>query len=135
MNKNLARKVVDQMFYEMWNKQNPAIADQIFADNFEVHYSINTLKDINEFKNLLNKWFTAFPDLKYSIDDYIVEDNKIVTRWHGKGTHQGEFVGIPTTGKSFYYAGITILSLLPDGKIAQAWVYNDLADAIAKLKA
>lgn len=134
MNKDFAKEIIDTMFYEMWNKKNTAIADQIFAKNFEIHYSIHVLKDINEFKALLNHWFTAIPDLEHTIDEYIVEDNKVVARWHGQGIQRGEFVGIPATGKLFYYGGITILSLQPDGKITKAWVYNDLTDALTKLK-
>lgn len=134
MNKELAKKVMDSMFYEMWNKQKAEVADQLFAKDFEIHYSIHILKDINEFKNLLKHWFTAIPDLKHTIDDYIIEDNKVVARWHGEGTHQGEFVTIPATGKTFYYGGITILQLQAEGKIVKAWVYNDLSDALAKLR-
>lgn len=134
MNKESAKQVIDAMFYEMWNKQNANIADQIFAKNFEIHYSVHLLKDINLFKNLLKEWFTAIPDLKHQIDDYVIEGNKVVARWHGKGTHQGTFAGIPATGKPFYYGGITILELQDDNKITTAWVYNDLTDAITKLK-
>lgn len=134
MDKESAKRVIDKMFYGMWNKQNLAMADEIFAKKFKIHYSVHVLKDLNEFKNLLNHWFMAIPDLKHTIDDYIIEDNKVVARWHGQGTHQGEFVGIPPTGKAFYYGGITILTLNSDGKIITAWVYNDLSDTLAELK-
>ena len=72
--------------------------------------------------------------VKFHVITQLAPNSSNVARWHGKGTHQGEFIGIAPTGKSFYYGGITILSLQPDGKITKAWVYNDLADAIAKLK-
>jgi steroid delta-isomerase-like uncharacterized protein len=134
MNKESMKQIIDTMFYEMWNKQKSEIADQLFAKNFSIHYSIHELKDINEFKNLLKHWFAAIPNLKHTIDDYIIDDNKVVARWHGEGTHRGEFIGIPPTGKTFYYGGITILLLQADGKIAKAWVYNDLTDALTKLK-
>jgi len=120
--------------WEMWNLQKPDIANYLFAKNFEIHYSVHVLNDINEFKALLNHWFTGIPDLKHTIDDYIVEGNKVVARWHGEGTHQGKFIDISPTGKTFYYGGITILELLSDGKIIKAWVYNDLTDSLSKLK-
>lgn len=131
---NSAKHAIDQMFYEMWNKKNADIANQIFAPHFEIHYSIHVLTDIEEFKKLLHHWFTAIPDLHHTIDDYIIEGNKVVARWHGEGTQTGEFIDIPATGKKFYYGGITILKLQDDGKISTAWVYNDLTDTILKLK-
>ncbi len=134
MNRSATKHVIDAMFYEMWNQQKAEVADQIFAKNFELYYSIHVLKDIHEFKALLTHWYAAIPDLKHTIDDYIIEENKVVARWHGEGTHLGEFVGIPPTNKSFYYGGITILSLQTDGKISKAWVYNDFTDMLAKLK-
>lgn len=134
MDKDLAKKVIDKMFYEMWNLQKADIADQLFAKDFEIHYSVHILNDINEFKALLNHWFIGIPDLKHTIDDYITEGNKVVARWHGEGTHQGNFIDISPTDKLFYYGGITILELLPDGKIIKAWVYNDLTDSLSKLK-
>lgn len=134
MDKVIAKQVIDAMFYEMWNKKNAEVANQIFSDNFEVHYSVHVLNNMDEFKSLLRQWFTAIPDLVHTIDDYIIEENKIVARWHGEGTHLGEFMGIAPTGKRFYYGGITILLLQPDSKITRAWVYNDLTDMLIKLK-
>jgi steroid delta-isomerase-like uncharacterized protein len=128
------KQVIDMMFYDMWNKKNADMADQIFAADFEIHYSVHVLRDLQEFKKLLKHWFSAIPDLHHTIDDYIVEGNKVVARWHGEGTQSGEFIDIPPTNKKFYYGGITILKLQEDGKIASAWVYNDLTDTILKLK-
>lgn len=64
----------------------------------------------------------------------IVSEDKVVTRWHGQGTHRDEFSGMPATGIPVFYSGITIFRLDNNHQIAEAWVYSDLNDMIAKMQ-
>jgi steroid delta-isomerase-like uncharacterized protein len=63
---------------------------------------------------------SAFPDVRFTIEDMVAEGDKVAARWEMSGTHQGAFAGIPATGKQVAIAGITIYRLA-DGKIAEAW--------------
>jgi steroid delta-isomerase-like uncharacterized protein len=86
------------------------------------------------FKALLQDWFRGLPDIFHVVDDFFSEGNKIVTRWHGYGTHTGTFCEIPASGKAFHYSGITIFELNASGKIVRAWVGTDFNAQIKALK-
>lgn len=61
----------------------------------------------------------------FSIEDLIAEGDKVVVRWTNRGTHVGDFLGMPPTGRSFAIAGIDI-HRLHDGKLAEHWHVVDL---------
>ena len=61
---------------------------------------------------------TAFPDLNVKVEDQLAEGDKVATRWTTTGTHQGEFAGIPPTGKQGGVTGTTIARVV-GGKIVE----------------
>ena len=87
----------------------------------------------DEFKAVLSRLFRAFPDLRYQIDDVVVSGDRMVLRWEGRGTHQGEYLGIQGTGRPITYRGITLYELR-DGRIARAWVSADLLSLLRNLR-
>lgn len=66
----------------------------------------------------------AFPDLQYTIDDLIADGDKVVTRWTLRGTHLGEFMGMPPTSRPINVAGIQVERIV-DGKIKEHWRQSD----------
>ncbi|MCW8397284.1 ester cyclase [Legionella sp. PATHC038] len=127
-------KTVRRVFDELWNQQKAVVADELFSAKTLIHFSYDQAANLHDFKQALLEWYKAFPDLSHSIDDFIVSGDKVVTRWHGQGTHRGEFSGIPATGISVFYSGITIFRLDDNNQIAEAWVYSDLNNMIAKMQ-
>ena len=87
----------------------------------------------DEFKAVLSRLFRAFPDLRYQIDDVVVSGDRMVLRWEGRGTHQGEYLGIQGTGRPITYRGITLYELR-DGRISRAWVSADLLSLLRSLR-
>lgn len=63
---------------------------------------------------------TAFPDFQITLEDMIAEGDKVATRVTGRGTHKGEFQGIPPTGKQVTVAGIDIIRCA-GGKCVERW--------------
>lgn len=66
----------------------------------------------------------AFPDLHSKVDDIVAEGDRVVVRWSGGGTHEGELFGIPPTGKEIRAAGIHIFRIA-NGKIVEHWGNSD----------
>ena len=56
----------------------------------------------------------------FTIEDVVAESDRVVVRWTGRGTHSGEFMGIPPTGGSFTIAGIDVIRF-EDGRMAEHW--------------
>jgi steroid delta-isomerase-like uncharacterized protein len=74
----------------------------------------------------------AFPDLRVTIDDLIEEGDKVVARQTVTGTHQGEYMGLPPTGKSVTYDEIFILRFA-NGRIAEIWGVVDVLSQMKQL--
>jgi steroid delta-isomerase-like uncharacterized protein len=67
----------------------------------------------------------AMPDLQRTIEQQITEGDRVVTRFRDHGTHEGELMGIPPTGRPVTLSGINI-ETVRDGRIAEVWHVEDL---------
>jgi steroid delta-isomerase-like uncharacterized protein len=74
----------------------------------------------------------AFPDLHVAVEDVIAEGDKLVCRNTVTGTHQGEYMGLPPTGKSVTYNEIFIVRFA-DGRIAETWGVVDVLSQMRQL--
>ena len=118
-NKTLARRFFEEVFGN--GKLN--VLDEIIAKDHvnSGPGSIPGLPDGPEgAKQLVMVYRNAFPDVHFTIDEQLAEGDKVMTRWTGKGTHKGELVGIPATGKSSTVTGIAVDRIV-NGKIAESW--------------
>ena len=118
-NKTVSRR----FFEEVWNKGNLAVLNEITAKD-HVNSGPGTLPGLpagpEGAKQLVTVYRNAFPDVHFTIDEQIAEGDKVVTRWTGHGTHKGELLGIPATGKSSTVTGIAVDRIV-NGKIAESW--------------
>jgi hypothetical protein len=74
----------------------------------------------------------AFPDLHLTVEDVIAEGDKIVTRNTVTGTHQGDFMGRPPSGKSVSYNEIFIFRFA-GGRVAETWGVVDSLSVMRQL--
>jgi steroid delta-isomerase-like uncharacterized protein len=81
-------------------------------------------------RQIVEGFFRAFPDLHITIEDIVAEDDKLVARLTGTGTHQGEFNGIPPTGKRVTATSMDMVRFR-DGKFAEHW---ELVDNLGMLQ-
>jgi predicted ester cyclase len=83
---------------------------------------------------LLQTLYTAFPDFHPIIEDQLAEGDKVASRVTWYGTHQGDFQGIPPTGKPITMAMLRIDSIV-NGKVAENWVNFDALGLLQQLGA
>jgi predicted ester cyclase len=74
----------------------------------------------------------GLPDLHVTVEDLIVEGDKVVCRNSVTGTHQGEYMGLPPTGRSVTYNEIFIVRFV-DGRIAETWGVVDVFSQMKQL--
>jgi steroid delta-isomerase-like uncharacterized protein len=116
-NKAIVRRLVD----EAQCQGNIGAVDEFLSDNFIDHSALPGFSPDREgVKQLFAMFRTAFPDFRAVIHDQIAEGDKVVTRKTFHGTHEGEFLGIPATGKEVTIEVIDILHLSGD-KITEHW--------------
>ena len=120
-NKAIIRRIVE----EIQNRDNLALIDELLAPNFVNHTPAPGLPPDREgIKQLLSMFRAAFPDGSMTIEDMVAEGDKVVSRKTYRGTHQGEFMGIPPTGKHVTVGLIDIMHIV-DGKVVEHWNVGD----------
>ena len=104
---------------------NLDLIDELVHDEFVEHEEFPGLPPGKEsIRFFVTTMREAFPDFTTTIEDVIVEDNKVVSRLRFSGTHQGEFFGIPPTGKKINVQAIDILAYR-DGQLIEHWGVTD----------
>jgi steroid delta-isomerase-like uncharacterized protein len=74
----------------------------------------------------------AFPDLEIRVDDLVAAGDKVALRLTLSGTHQGEFQGIPATGRTISYVSHEFYRVA-DGVFAEEWICSDMASLFRQL--
>ena len=118
-NKTVSRR----FFEEAFGKGNLNVLDEIIAPD-HVNNGPAALPELptgpDGAKKLVTVYRNAFPDIRFTIEDQIAEGDQVMTRWTADGTHQGELLGIPATGKTSTVTGIAV-DRIANGKIAESW--------------
>ena len=125
--KELENKViVKNLFEELWYKRNLSIVDEVYSPEVLYHGPSMELHNLDELKNLVNGFASAFNETKMTVKDQIAKDDTIVTRFDFTGVHKGKFAELPPTGKKIKIAGISITRLVKD-KIVDEWeIFDEL---------
>jgi steroid delta-isomerase-like uncharacterized protein len=119
-----------RLFEEGFSQGNLAIIDELIAPE---HISqARNVAGRERLKQLITMFRSAFPDLRFTVEDLFVKRDKVVVRWIARGTHQGRFLDVAPTGKQLKVAGITI-GRIEGGKIVEEWCNWDALGLILQL--
>ena len=110
---------------EVWTNGNVAAIDDLYAEDFTTKSMPPHFPQTRDgFKQWIAYYHSAFSNVSLVNDDVVAEGDKVATRWTARGTHTGEFMGIPATNHSFEMQGLTIFRLA-NGRIAEDWTQAD----------
>lgn len=115
--------------YELINAGDIDGFGELIAEDFVEHEETPGLEPTKEgVKQFFHMYKAAFPDLRMEAQDILVSGEKVVARVRATGTHQGEFLGMPATGKSVDVQLIDIIWFGDDGLAREHWgVFDALA--------
>jgi steroid delta-isomerase-like uncharacterized protein len=124
-------------FIDAMNTGDPEVVSETIDELVEPDAQIRTPLPIEAtgqqlLKEVFGRLHRAFPDLRVNVEDVIAEGDKIVSRNSVTGTHQGEYMGIPPTGKSVTYNEIFI-ARFANGRIAETWGVVDVLSQMRQL--
>jgi steroid delta-isomerase-like uncharacterized protein len=126
-NKALARRAWETL------ADNPDVLDEVYAPDVVWHEPDQEIRGLEQAKQFVSTYETAFPDMNVTVEDVIAEGDKVVTRVTLRGTHQGETQEFgPPTGRQVELKGITI-SRIEGGKIVEDWDAYDNLSAMQQL--
>jgi len=106
--------------------------EELYAPNSVFHFPGSPPQNREEFSGMGAMFYAAFPDLNQTYEDQIAEGDKVVTRVTFRGRNQGEFQGIPATGKEVAFGAI-LIDRFEDGKVVEHWVEMDMMGLMQQL--
>jgi len=127
------KKFMTFFIEEVINKKNLDAANELVAEDFIEEVPFPGQGPGREgLKFVLNSMFTGFPDMNWTIDEQIAEGEKVVTRFTWTGTHQGEFMGIPATGKKVEVWGV-VIDVVRNGLFSESRIIMDTFGLLQQL--
>jgi steroid delta-isomerase-like uncharacterized protein len=126
------KALVRHLYEDVFNQRNLALADELCATSHVFHNPPTTLHGREEFKQLLSLYSTAFPDARFTVEDQLAEGDRVASRYTFRGTHQGELMGIPPTGKQVTVTGM-IINRIVNGKAEEGWLNFDALGMLQQL--
>ena len=118
-------KTVMRRWVGAWNAQDLDAAEELLAAEFVRHDA--NLPDVvgpQAEQQHIADTLSAFPDLHFEIEQLIADGDLVAARYLVQGTHQGEFLGIPGTGRPVAIQAVESYRLA-GGKLAEQWVVMD----------
>ncbi len=130
-----AKLIVRRLLEEPW-KGNWDVIDEYVAPGYVGHdpSQPEPIRGPDGLRANFQQYIEGFADARITVDDQIAEDDKIATRWTGRGTHTSEFAGMAATGKDVTISGLT-LSRLEGGKVVEEWTTWDTLGMLVQLGA
>lgn len=131
-NKDIARRDIE----EAWNKGNLDIVEEYVDEDFVCHDPAfpGDIRGPDGYKQLVGMYRSAFPDAHLTIEELVAEGDTVVVRWTGRGTHEGELMGIEPTSKKAEVPGMTLVHV-EDSKVTESWQCYDVFDMLGQLGA
>jgi steroid delta-isomerase-like uncharacterized protein len=120
--------LIHRWFDEIWNKRDTSVVRELMSDDCISH----GLMDVNgnprrgpaDFELLFNAFAGAFPDIRIDIIETVSQGDKVCVRCVVEGTHTGEGIGIPPTGRKVSFGGMCIVRV-ENGKFVEVWNQYD----------
>jgi steroid delta-isomerase-like uncharacterized protein len=127
------KQTIRRFWEEVFNNRNLDMIDDLVTTDYAYHGPAGQeIRGAEGLKQFLGMYFNAFPDMKVEIQDIFGEGEKIVSRVMGRGTHKGDLIGIPPTGKQVAIM-VICTNRFEGGKIAEDWELFDMFGMMQQL--
>jgi len=127
-------RTITRYFQDLWGKGDESLIDELLHPEYVNHSpgSPTMSTDREGVRWVLRALRTAFPDLRYAIEDMVVGDDAVAVRTTMSGTHRGDFFGLAPTGRGFRVSQINI-ERFRDGRIVAHHRVTDMAALMKQL--
>jgi len=126
-----------KMYEDTWarflNGDTTVINKERFQEDVVVVTANGDLVGIKACKDYYMNFLNGFSDIEFTIPEVIGQGDRLVKHWNFKGTHTGEFFGMPASGNKLNLSGTTLVTII-DGKIAKEHDFFDMMSMITQLE-
>jgi steroid delta-isomerase-like uncharacterized protein len=129
------KQILERFFKEVVNAGNLDLIDELLSEDFVEHEEFPGLAPNRDgVKQFFAMWRSAFPDGSFTTEQMVAEDDLVTARVTVRGTHHGEFMGVPATGRAVEVQAIDIIRFA-DGVMAEHWGVFDAMGLMQQLGA
>ena len=128
------KATMSRIYEEVFSQGDLGLIDELLADDFVEHEELppGVPQGKGAPRAMMTMMRGAFPDFHARVEELLEDGDKVIARVRFAGTHRGEFMGIPATGKRFDIAVIDIIEFR-DGKGVAHWGVMDMAGMMEQL--
>jgi steroid delta-isomerase-like uncharacterized protein len=114
--------IVRRLYEEVWNQRKLELINEIISPSHALQAPTVAGSAVGPevYKRQFLGMLEGYPDLQWTVEDLIAEEDKVVACWTMSGTHKGEYMGVPATNKKVSVDGITIHHI-SGGKIMDSY--------------
>lgn len=123
-----------RLYLSLFNERSLETLDELLHPDFTSHLRIGEVRGVERFRALMESFYRAFPDAKWTVDEWLFLEDRVVLRYHWEGTQAEPFLGIPVSTVRVRTEGLELLHL-EGGRIREVWNYSDLMGLAAQLHA
>ena len=124
-------EIVRRLYEEYLNRDRVELLPSLATDDVVLH-SATEEHGIAAYAAMTERIRTAFPDMRFTIEDLLACDDRVVVRWTMDATHGGPLAGIPATGKRVKQRA-NVICRMEKGKIAEVWAQMDQVGMLRQL--
>jgi steroid delta-isomerase-like uncharacterized protein len=120
------KTIARQYYAEAHDTGDVDLADRLLASDYVHHDPLPGFSPDREGtkQSLARLQHAAFPDLEFAVEDVVSEGDRVAVRWSLRGTHLGEWRGIPASGNPIAITGMHFVRV-ERGRIAEEWRNSD----------
>lgn len=126
------KALVRRWFQEVWNDGRAAAIDEMLATSAVIHGLGPAPFDVAGFKTFHTAYRNAFPDVTIQVDHIVAEGDIVAVHWSGAGTHQGNGLGFPATGRHANFKGMLFVRV-ERGRLVEGWNIFDQLGMLIQL--
>ncbi len=119
---------VQRLIDEVYVKGKISLLDELFMPDYVYHYAGTDIKGPEGFKQNMDAYKKAFPDLHVKIDRLVAEDDMVAAFLTYGGTFKGELMGVAPTGKKVEISAVVLSRHGKGARQLEAWTYMDMLD-------
>ena len=117
-----------------WSVGSTAVIEEVYAPDYVFSGPLNPeVHGVAGELAMIASYLEAFPDLRFTVHEQLVDGDSVASRWSAVGTHLGDLAGIPATGRTGDAVGGVSIARFAGGKLQSVWTMWDVHGLLTQL--
>jgi predicted ester cyclase len=127
------RRLIERYYDELWNRWDFALVDELISPTVKFHGSVGvSVEGLDGFRDYMRFIRSAFPDFHNTLEEMVIENDRVAARLTYTGTHRGPIFGVAPTAKAVTYDGLALFRI-GGGKVVEGYVLGNVVRLLSQL--